>query len=48
MSRRKTIALSVTIVLIIAIFVGAEFGKTQKTILTPGMTNQYTTAKPNG
>jgi hypothetical protein len=42
MNRSKIITLVVTGVLVIAILVGAELGKTQKTILTPGMVNKYT------
>jgi hypothetical protein len=35
--KKKIIALAVTAALIIAVFVGAELGKTQKTIRTPSI-----------
>jgi hypothetical protein len=42
MNRSKIITLLVTGILVIAILVGAELGKTQKSILTPDMVNKYT------
>jgi hypothetical protein len=48
MSRKKIITLAVTLALVIAFLVGAELGKTQKTILTPGMTEKYTSAQSDG
>jgi len=45
MNKRKIITLLVTGLLIIAILVGAELGKTQTTILTPGMVKEYTDAE---
>ncbi|MDR1065166.1 MAG: hypothetical protein LBL25_02225 [Oscillospiraceae bacterium] len=46
MSTKKIAALAVAALLLIAIFVGAEFGKTQKTILTPGMVSEYASPSP--
>jgi hypothetical protein len=45
MNRKKITTLAVTVVLVIALLVGAELGKTQKTILTPGMVTEYTSGQ---
>jgi hypothetical protein len=45
MNRGKIITLIVIAVLVIAILIGAELGKTRKTILDPGMVTKYTDAQ---
>jgi hypothetical protein len=41
LSKKKIITLGVAAALIAGILIGARFSQTQKTILTPAMTDEY-------
>ncbi|MDR0813057.1 MAG: hypothetical protein LBO63_03500 [Oscillospiraceae bacterium] len=47
MSKKKITTLAVTAAIVVALLVGAELGKTQKTILDPGMLDKYTNEQQN-
>lgn len=48
MNGRKIVTLLVTLIMIVAIFIGAQFGKTQTTILNPGMLSKYASSQSKG